>query len=99
MLYAEIRNKNYGVDDASWVATTHDTTHDATHVENGILDFCATPRSRQEIMDHLGLVNRRHFVKRYLEPMVESGKLRMTIPDKPKSKNQKYVAFKKNDES
>ena len=100
MLYAELRNKNYGVDDdASWGVTPHDTPHDTPYDEIEILDFCAMPRSRQEIMDHLGLVDQKHFRERYLKPMVGSGKLRMTIPDKPKSKNQKYVAFKKNDES
>lgn len=42
-------------------------------------------------MSFLGLVNRSSFVKHYLNPLLESGKLIMTIPDKPRSKNQKYV--------
>ena len=95
MLNATLRNKNWGVEDTTWVATTHDTTHvtthDTTHEENKLLEYCEEPRSRQEMMDFMGLVNRRHFGAHYIKPILESGKLRMTIPDKPKSKNQKYV--------
>ena len=86
-----------GNGDCSSELSLYDVFWDNDEIE--ILDFCAMPRSRQEIMDHLGLVNQKHFRERYLKPMVGSGRLRMTIPDKPKSKNQKYVAFKKNDES
>lgn len=43
-------------------------------------------------MEFMGLVNRGNFVKHYLKPLLEAGKLVMTIPDKPKSKKQKYVA-------
>ena len=34
------------------------------------------------------------FTGQYLKPLLESGQLRMTIPDKPNSRNQKYVAVK-----
>ena len=37
------------------------------------------------------LSSRRQFNERYMKPLIESGELLMTIPDKPKSKNQKYV--------
>ncbi len=40
----------------------------------------------------MGLDDRKHFREHYLKPMLASGRLEMTIPDKPKSKNQKYVA-------
>ena len=43
------------------------------------------------MMAYLGLENREHFRKTYLKPLLESGRIKMTIPDKPKSKNQKYV--------
>lgn len=97
MLNARLKNKNYGVEDArdtTWVVTTHDTTHDATHdgaQEDRLLEFCTEPRTRQEMMDFMELANRKHFGEHYLKPLIESGKLKMTIPDKPKSKNQKYV--------
>ncbi|MDR1319855.1 MAG: hypothetical protein LBK56_00270 [Gracilibacteraceae bacterium] len=56
-----------------------------------LLDFCAEPRSRDEIQEHLGFTNRGYFRTKILKPLLESGKLKMTVPDKPNSRNQKYV--------
>ena len=53
--------------------------------------------SREEIMTMCGLKNKNHFIKAHLKPLLESGQLRMTIPDKPNSRNQKYVAVKSED--
>jgi len=57
-----------------------------------ILDFCSIPRSRDEIMNHIGLVNREYFRKTVLKPLLEAGILEMTDKEHLKSKNQKYVA-------
>lgn len=35
--------------------------------------------------------NKSYFIKTYLKPLIASGKIKMTIPDKPSSMNQKYV--------
>ena len=83
--------------EVSWVATTPDTTHDGKQEatqEDKLIVFCEVERSRQEMMDFLGLVNRRHFGEKYMKPLLQSGRLRMTLPDKPQSKNQKYIATK-----
>ncbi len=42
------------------------------------------------MMEFLGLANGNHFRKAYLVPLLASGKIEMTIPDKPQSRNQKY---------
>lgn len=68
-----------------------DATKVATKVE-AILNFCAQPQSREEIMKYCGLKNKNHFIKAYLRPLLKSGALSMTIPDKPNSPNQKYLA-------
>jgi ATP-dependent DNA helicase RecG len=41
---------------------------------------------------YLGITNRGHFRATYLKPLLDSGRLRMTLPDKPSSHHQKYVA-------
>jgi hypothetical protein len=56
-----------------------------------LLNFCAVPRTREQMQQHIGILNREHFRKSILRPLLESGKLTMTIPDKPHSRNQKYV--------
>lgn len=44
-------------------------------------------------MEYIGLKHRPTFMYDYLNPLLEKGKLQMTIPDKPKSRNQKYVTI------
>ena len=57
-----------------------------------ILEYCKTPRSIKEILEFCGVKSRTTFIKNHLAPLISEGKLRMTIPDKPNSKNQKYVS-------
>ena len=71
---------------------THDRTHDATH--DAILAFCVEPLSKAEIAEHCGYKNTKNFTQKYLRPLLGSEMLKMTLPDKPKSKNQKYIAIK-----
>ena len=63
-------------------------------VEAKIKAFCSTPKSKDEIAEHLNLGSAYYIVTRYLKPMLETGILAMTIPEKPKSKFQKYYAVK-----
>lgn len=55
-----------------------------------ILSFCEIPRSRAEIIDFVGL-SHYYTISKLIKPLLESGQLRMTIPDKPKSSKQKFV--------
>jgi len=46
--------------------------------------------TRGELMAKLELKDRMHFGQAYLQPALEEGFIEMTIPDKPKSRLQKY---------
>ena len=58
-------------------------------VENKLIHFCKTPRNREEIARFLGKTQY-YAMKTYVEPLVENGQLKMTIPEKPKSRKQKF---------
>lgn len=79
------------------VGMTYDNekvTHDEyRNNEERILEFCTTPRTILEITEVLGLKERKS-ARRHIKPLVEQGRLAMTLPDKPKSKNQKYITIK-----
>jgi len=49
------------------------------------------PRTREEMQSFIGIETREYFRREIVKPLLESGKLKMTIPDKPNSRNQKYV--------
>ncbi len=57
-----------------------------------LIAFCTVPRSRQEIADFLGVKTTFYAMQQYVSPLILDGRLKMTIPDKPKSKNQRYVS-------
>ena len=60
-------------------------------ITNEILRFCSEPRKLPEIMEHVGLKHRSHTKSRFIDPLIERGFLRMTVPDKPRSILQQYV--------
>ena len=49
------------------------------------------PYTATAIMEMLGLRSKETFRKNYMNPALELNLVRMTIPDKPNSKNQRYV--------
>ena len=59
-----------------------------------IVSLCELPRSREEIQTFLKLKNRDYFRKYILNPLIKRGILSLTIPDKPRSPEQKYYSTK-----
>ena len=51
--------------------------------------------SRKELQEILKLKNADHFRKAYLLPAIVAGLVEMTVPDKPKSRFQKYRLTRK----
>lgn len=88
MLYATIRNTKLT-----------DNLGGAPQVtpQDKIIAYCMEPRSKAEISKLCGFKDIKHFTSHYLKPLLESGRLRMTIPDKPNSRNQKYITVKTED--
>ncbi len=62
-----------------------------------LLEFCAVPRTRKEMQEFIGISSRVHFINSYLGPLLKEEKIKMTIPDKPNSKNQRYVRAQSKD--
>ena len=61
--------------------------------EQQILELCKTEKSLKEITEHFGYKDVYKFKNNYINKLLEKGKLQMTIPDKPKSRNQKYITI------
>ena len=79
--------------------TAHDTAHDKvseivfinlSELTHRLIWILKNEMSREELMEKLDLKHRQNFVLTYLEPSLQSSLIEMTIPDKPKSKLQKY---------
>mgnify|MGYP002242087328 CR=1 FL=1 len=81
-----LKNVNYIMCGASAHDTAHDAAHDTSVIskQNLLLEFCADPKSRDEMQAYIDVSSRSHFSKYYLKPLLSSGKLEMMFPDKPK---------------
>ncbi|MDD5603721.1 MAG: ATP-binding protein [Eubacteriales bacterium] len=57
---------------------------------DNILEFCRTPRTREELKKYTGY-SRYYTMSRIIQPLLNDGRLKMTVPNKPKSLYQKYI--------
>ena len=55
-----------------------------------LLQVCNGENTRSELQESLSLKHDENFRKAYIKPALEQGLIEMTIPDKPKSRLQKY---------
>lgn len=60
-------------------------------LSTAILEFCKQAKTRDEIVEQFNHVGRSYLLTQYVNPLVEANKLSLTIPDKPKSKKQKFI--------
>ena len=81
--------------------TEHDTIHETEHdvsiefsevaeLTHRLVLVLNGEMSRPQLMAILELKNRPHFATNYLDPAIKDGLIEMTIPEKSKSKNQRY---------
>jgi ATP-dependent DNA helicase RecG len=59
-----------------------------------ILKFCSLPRTREDLTAFTGY-SRYYTMSKILQPLIDSGLIELTIPEKPKSSKQKYVSVNK----
>ncbi len=57
----------------------------------GILYYSIEPRSRAEILDHLGITNQFKNYQKHIEPLILNGLLGYIFPENPRHRNQKYL--------
>ena len=84
-----LKNMNYNLDGTTNQVAIQDNNQDAR--TEALLEFCAIERTREEMQRDLEIINRGYFRTDILKPLLDSGQLRMTLPDKPNSRNQKYI--------
>ncbi|MCF8362386.1 MAG: putative DNA binding domain-containing protein [Prolixibacteraceae bacterium] len=90
--------------------SNHDSNHDKVAIRKHIkvavsdlvieriikvLKYCNVPKSKEEILNKIGLSNQTKNFNDNIKPAVDSGLLEMTMPDKPRSKNQQYITTDK----
>lgn len=56
-----------------------------------LIEFCIQTRTRSEIQEKAGISSREYFRKNIFVPLLQSGRLVMTNPEKPNSSKQKYI--------
>ena len=69
-------------------------SYENNNIEKEILNFCLLPRSRKDLSNKFKFKTPTYFIKMYIYPLIEKGKIKLTLPDKPKSKFQKYYTVK-----
>ena len=74
---------------------TMEVTGEVTREVGRLLAAVSGAMSRLEIQAVLNLKHEDHFRAAYLVPALHAGLIEMTIPDKPKSRLQKYRLTKK----
>ena len=75
------------------IAQIHRSNAEMSEYVKRMLDVMEydVPYTSNAIMEALGLRSKETLRKNYINPAIELGVIRMTLPDKPNSKNQRYV--------
>jgi len=80
-----LKNMNYDL------VSKSDQVSDQDERMKSLIEFCSIARTREEMQQYLGIAHRDYFRRKILRPLLESKAIQMTIPDKPNSRNQKYI--------
>lgn len=82
---------NYNLDDIS--VQIREENEQLTEYLKRLLEVMEydVPYTSNALMNKLGLKSKEGFCRNYLRPAIDMDLIRMTIPDKPNSRNQRYV--------
>ena len=77
----------------SVIESTYKESRHISEQVNKLLDVMESdmPYSANELLSLLSIKSKETLRASYLNPAIENGLIRMTLPDKPNSKNQRYV--------
>ncbi|MEA2034484.1 MAG: putative DNA binding domain-containing protein [Euryarchaeota archaeon] len=81
--------------DTAVTGSEPETSEKLTELEYKVLSACEVPRSTKELLKIIGFKDRGYSRKKIIIPLIDRGILEMTLPEKPSSPDQKYVATEK----
>lgn len=61
-------------------------------MSENLLLFCKKPRSRTEIVTFTGF-SQYYTMSKLIQPLIDADKIRLTIPNKPRSRNQRFITI------
>lgn len=67
-------------------------TQNLSTIELAIIKLCQKPQSKKELAEALGLTSVQYAFNTYVKPMLDKGLLKLTIPEAPNNRKQKYAA-------
>jgi len=84
---------------AESLVTQDGVTDQGSDQSEKFIAYCHKPRFVTEMMNYLGLKHRTYCRRNILNPLLDTGRLELTVPGKPKSPNQQYVAVQVREEN
>lgn len=85
------RNAAASTDDTEPVDSTKHKDRQLSDLDQRVLEFCRTPRTRQEISRFLGIETVWYAISHYVMPLVEQGLIELSQPERLRSRNQTYL--------
>jgi ATP-dependent DNA helicase RecG len=55
-----------------------------------LLEYCKVPRTREELVAFTGF-SQYYTMAKLVQPLIDNGKIQLSIPDKPRTRSQRYV--------
>lgn len=94
MKKAGLREPKFETVRGSFKVTLFNEKRTDAGISDEIVRFCNRPRSKEVLARQFGFDEKHpaYFIKNYVLPLIEEGKLKYTIPEKPRSKNQQIVS-------